>query len=563
MPQAELAECRRLWDAGQRTDALRHALASWPAVLAGGSEGDLVWLSETLRAVGLPAESSAAQLAVVRRRQSPERWAQFLRSILGSGDPWWARELLAEAGTATRALAEVRLDVAVELAEDVGPLVEAWLRAHQDAPGRAAAVQWLVAGGRAAEAEALLARTDDLPLWRARLALWRGDAAAARASLRDAPAGREAEAMAAIATCLDGDDGRAEPLLRAVIASAGPNDEHSAECWSWLAPILRRRGRYDDAVRAADAAKIASRYLLLAPRLERELAVEQLPRRRPWWAPLQRLVRRRPGRRIGDLEYAAMVRGLGCAPDDPIDALQGALDRLRGNRGPYPTVVENGRLVSLRLPPDPRQIGATIQRVLWTRGPGAARALYHACPPALRDHPLCLIYRGELELWMGDYADAERIFRAILARDRAILWAWIGLGASRMFQGDLDGAQRIWEEGGRERHFQGPTQYAYQGECFRLQGDATRARQALETALAQKPQRLSARINLALIERTTAALEDALRHCESFAPFLMDALPGDPPERLEGVLRAMRGNRSSSPWMMSYHLFDHLWRRAS
>lgn len=559
----DLADCRRRWDAGDRTGALRGALDGWPSALA-GSDAEVRWLAGVLRASGLPAEATAAQLAVARRHADGGEWAALIHSLLGGGDPWWARELLAEIGTGTRALQALQIEIALALADDVGPLVNAWLTTHGDAAGREAAVRWLIAGRRVAEAEALLAQVEGMPLWRTRLALWRGDPAAARALLREVPAGREADAVAAIASCLEGDLARAEPRLRAVIAAGEPSGAVTAECWSWLATVLRRRGRFQEAVQAADAANIASPDFVVAPRLERELAVERGERRRSpgAWRPWSRRRRLESSRTIADLEYADIVRCLGVRSSDPVEALEHAVDRLAGNRGPYSTVVEDGRLVSVHLPPDPRQVGAIIQRVLWTRGAAAARALYRACPPALRDHPLCLIYQGELDLWMGAYADAERIFRAILDVDQAILWAWIGLGASRMFQDDPDDAQRVWERGRRERRFEGPTLFAYRGECHRRQGDLAAAGRDFRTALGQKPQRLSARVGLALVERTPVLLDEALQHCAAFAPCLTDSLQGSAEERLEGVLLAMRGNRSSSPWMMSYHLWGRLWRRA-
>ena len=75
------------------------------------------------------------------------------------------------------------------------------------------------------------------------------------------------------------------------------------------------------------------------------------------------------------------------------------------------------------------------------------------------------------------------------------------------------------------------------------------------------PQRLSARINLALLDRDPEALERMERDCTALAPLLMAELRGSPAERLEQVLVAMRGNRSSSEWNVSYHLWGHLWRR--
>jgi hypothetical protein len=42
------------------------------------------------------------------------------------------------------------------------------------------------------------------------------------------------------------------------------------------------------------------------------------------------------------------------------------------------------------------------------------------------------------------------------------------------------------------------------------------------------------------------------------APLLMEELGGGAAERLERVLEAMRGNRSSS--IVSYHLWGRVWR---
>jgi tetratricopeptide (TPR) repeat protein len=200
--------------------------------------------------------------------------------------------------------------------------------------------------------------------------------------------------------------------------------------------------------------------------------------------------------------------------------------------------------------------------VLWTRGLHALRALYREIGQRVGHHPLFEIYRAEIELWVGEYAQAESIFREILRRDRRTLWAWIGLGGALMLQGDLERAQKIWAEGVAVTNFEGPTLFALRGECARRQGDVESARRDLEHAVREKPQRLSAHINLALLDGEPARLADAIRRCEAFAPILMEELSGTPSERLEGVLRAMGGNRSSSPWLVCYQLWGHIWRKA-
>jgi len=131
-----------------------------------------------------------------------------------------------------------------------------------------------------------------------------------------------------------------------------------------------------------------------------------------------------------------------------------------------------------------------------------------------------------------------------------------------MFQGDFQQALEVWEEGVAITHFEGPTLFVFRGECHRRLGMRDQARRDLETAIEQKPQRLSARINLALLDGSGAALQRSIEECYEFAPILMEQLEGDAAERLEQVLAAMRGNRSSSPDIMMYHLWGQIWRRA-
>ena len=129
-----------------------------------------------------------------------------------------------------------------------------------------------------------------------------------------------------------------------------------------------------------------------------------------------------------------------------------------------------------------------------------------------------------------------------------------------MLQGDLREAQRIWARGCEVMRFEGPTLYAYRGECHRRQGHVEAARRDLQQAIRQKPQRLSAQINLALVEGQPEMLEGVVRQCTAALPFLMEELTGTEAERLEKVLEAMRGNRTSSPSNMSYHLWGRVWR---
>jgi tetratricopeptide (TPR) repeat protein len=266
---------------------------------------------------------------------------------------------------------------------------------------------------------------------------------------------------------------------------------------------------------------------------------------------------------VASFEHAEILYGLGLQPTDSLRGIESLIDRFGGNHTPHLTIADGGELRSHRLPLDPRYLGANVMRVLRTRGPEAARALYRELAPAVDDDPLFRIYEGELELWLGEYEAAARIFRAALAPSERVLWAWIGLGASAMLQGDLREAQEIWDKGLRVMGFAGPTLYVYRGECYRRQGEVELARRELETAVQSSPQRLSAWINLALLDGGAEALERAERQCAAFAPILMEELDGAPSERLEKVLLAMRGNRRSSPMHITYFLWDRLWHGAT
>lgn len=551
------SQLQQQWAAGHRRATLREILSRWDELLAGA--GDLAWLESALRTSGLPREAFAAQLAVVRRRHDAREWHHFIRSVLGSGDPWWARELINEAGSSSRDLQALRIEAQLAVGAEAAELIAAWLRTHHDASAREAAVEWLVRDHQVDEAEKLVAQTDGMALWRARFALWRNQPAAARMFLQDAPPSPAARCLAGIAAAQDGAFEQAEELLRGVGHAAGD------EAASWLVSILCKQGRYAEARVSGDAARSVAKEFSLVPILEREIAaVCELAGGDNRTGSFWRTLRQRLAlwiRSVKDLEHAPVLYALGLKPRDPLTKLQSVIDRFGGNHSPYLTSLSDGGLRSCRVPPDPRHLGGLVQRVLWTRGADAVRVLYRDIAPQVENNPHLRIYEGEVELWMGQYEDAARIFRAALAMNRQTRWAWIGLGASQMLQGDLNQAQRTWQEG-LSFTGPGPTLYAYRGECHRRQGDLKRARADLETALRDKPERLSAQINLALVQGEPEPLERAERACIAHAPILMAELRGGTAERLEGVLNAMRGNRSSSPWSTSYHLWGHLWSRA-
>jgi tetratricopeptide (TPR) repeat protein len=562
------ANLRKLWEDGQRGPAIRAALEGWEHLMR--QPDDLHWLAGALRSAGLGPEAFAVQLEAARREAGVPGWERLIRAILDTGDPWWARELLAEAGGDSRELQALRIEAELALG-DAAPLIAAWVRAHRDETALEAAVRWWVRSNRVEEAARLVDEAEGLTRWRARFALWRNRSDVAFSLLATLAPDPEVRCLEAIAFVLDGNLEQGEARLRELL-----DTDVRAEAWTWLATVLRKQRRYAEAVQAADAASNASPDFNLIARLERELAVDYErmgygatspeSTHLRWLWRFTGFAKRLSGplrlHRIKELENARALYPLGLKPRDSIAVLETALERFAGNHTLHLSTTERGVLRSYPLPENPRQLGSTVQMVLWTRGAEAARALYDELAPRVENHPLYRIYHGELELWMGAYENAERIFREILDRDKRVRWAWIGLGASVMFQGDLRQAQKIWKRGlSRTNWVPGPTLYVYRGECYRRQGELKLARKELETGLRQKPQRLSTRINLALLDRDPDALERVERDCAALAPLLMSELKGSPAERLEQVLEAMRGNRSSSEWNVSYHLWRHVWRR--
>ncbi len=550
-PLRRLAQLRVLWDSGQRARAIRTVLENWETVITGGE--DLEWLRHALRSCGLEAEAFAVRAATTRRSATPDEWEALIGSVLNSGDPWWARELLNESGPLSRTGDAYRVEVELTLG-DASALISAWVHRHRDAEALDAAVGWWLRAGRVEEAERL-AEEAGMILWLARFALWRNQPGVARPLLKQLPPSPAVRCQEGIAAAQEGRLEEAEASLRSALEG-----EVRGEASSWLATVLRKQHRYAEAAQAAHVASNESTTFDLVARLETELATDLRENAASKWTRLRRSIG--PWRAtIADLEHAAAVYPLGLGPRDSIGCLAAALERFGGNHTLHLTTTEEGKLTSYRLPPDPRFLGANILLVLWTRGPEAARALYRDLGPRANDHALFRIYQGELELWLGEYEEAARIFRDVLSRNRRVNWAWIGLGASALLQGDLRDAQRIWRKGLSHAR-PGPTLYVYRGECYRLQGELTKAREDLELAVRERPGRLSAWINLALLDRDPQALERVEKQCASFAPLLMDELRGSPSERLISVLEAMRGNRRSSAAHISYHLWGRLWRGA-
>jgi tetratricopeptide (TPR) repeat protein len=235
---------------------------------------------------------------------------------------------------------------------------------------------------------------------------------------------------------------------------------------------------------------------------------------------------------------------------------------MAGNLGPSPTFVDPGRgFVRLELPKISRMAAADALFAIRHGGvEGAERELDRV----LAEHPRSVhaqTYRGELELWIGRYDRAMASFaRAALIEPTR--WAEIGLVAALAATGRTSAARAMaWFASHHFPPVAGGTLPVYRGMLRRLLGDE-RAIDDLSTAVAAKPTRVGARIELVLALRAAGRSEEASPHVAQLfedAPGLLvsaaEALGVDWTSRheelgrndvLEEALRAMRGNRSSA-----------------
>jgi len=174
------------------------------------------------------------------------------------------------------------------------------------------------------------------------------------------------------------------------------------------------------------------------------------------------------------------------------------------------------------------------------------------------DDPVPETYKGEVLLWAGRYGEAKSCFKAAMNKSYDTIWSWIGLGAAYGLEGDYRTAQKVFKQGIAKTNFEGPTVFVYRGEFHRKAQQFGAAKSDLDHAIMDKPQRLSAWINRALLDVALGSLESAalLSHeIQLKTPSLwVDAAnkcsqspvsPNSIPDVLETILEMMHGNRSS------------------
>lgn len=246
---------------------------------------------------------------------------------------------------------------------------------------------------------------------------------------------------------------------------------------------------------------------------------------------------------------------------------------LGGNRSSSPTRViadSNGtkRIEIWRVAPDARQAASSLLHRLWFESPAEVLSRFEVVADRFPESPFPFTYRGELRLWLGDYAEALSDFEEAIRR-QPTRWAYIGRAAVYMLLGENRRANSAVSAGVRRfGNLVTATTHVYRGELRRRRGDLKGALEDLEIAVEQRPGRVAARMNLALTYEALGRRDEAgreLRRALNQVPGILwitaDALGQRLPAcidmttaapLLDHAFRLMRGNRSS--WF--YSMFD-------
>lgn len=408
----------------------------------------------------------------------------------------------------------------------------------------------------------------DVHVWLAELASWADDddearAHAERALASDpkfAPALRMIGALELRAGRVD----RARELLLEAIA----RDPSEYQAYTWSSELDLRAGNYERAhAWLHDAVAQSGGYLVVASLLRYLVVAYDEP------AEPGELVAHN---RTDEFEHA--LREL--APDvaeqaiesrDPqqlIRAVEAALGALRGNRSIHITRVRDGRLERVFAQPGCRHRSRRALQLLRVAPPELCLA---QLDEVARDHPhssLPLCHRGELHLWLGNWAQARADLEAAIALVTGTRWAYMGLSTLDLLAGEPERALEINARGIEVmRNSEGPAIHVFRGEAWRRLGLLDRAIPELEHAVAAHPARASAVINLALAhaangqadrtrvlwrrlarEQACGLISDAARELHEGLPLARQArlLDAEPISPLEGA-RQIVGDRDAEP----------------
>lgn len=422
----------------------------------------------------------------------------------------------------------------------------------------------------------------------ARLCLARGDLDGALAEAGHLPAeSAVARRVRAAVAVLRGDAAAALPLLDAVLR----DDPDDGEAHLWRAEANLRLGRGDESCRDAD--RSLQRGYSYAACAVRMLAV--LPPARPpgSWQSRLRHWRERARALIGARPNGALLHArqelraeLGATCDDAdlvlardsatdlVDLLERSLAALRGSRTPPGTWQRaDGRLAVVPPSASPRILSRQALELIRVAPVEESFRELDALAARFPDSSMPVVHRGELQLWLGRYAEARADLEASIAIRRQTRWAWYGLTWLDILAGDPEKALDTCAHGIRVMdNSEGPVAMICRGEAYRLLGRLDEARDQLERSNAQHATRVSGWINLALVHSAAgdgAAQRTVMQRIVRMAPSLVSeaaaelgdevferlvlarawTADGPPDDTIDRVLRhtltMMRGNRAS------------------
>jgi tetratricopeptide (TPR) repeat protein len=348
-------------------------------------------------------------------------------------------------------------------------------------------------------------------------------------------------------------EGRGEAALE-LIDRALEFDDDDHESLLWRAEILYALDRVNEARVEVARVKLGDHppwQLLHALIRER---IEPGDRRRPVWFIIDHNIRGLLGDEAPEDSRASH--------EIAIETITCALARLGGNRSTrLTTPTPDGSLRWLDELASPRFAAERLQLQATASDVDEVIAKFAALAETHPHIPFYVTYAAELLLWRGHYeqafAEFERVWLATRTR-----WGYVGAGAAAMLLGRDEQALALWEAGeAYYAYLDAEATYCYRGELYRRRGELELARLDLELAVATRPARLGAWINLALLEHAAGReqpLREAVARVEALCPpHAWEArreLGLREPATLEPdalaawmttLLERMRGNRSS------------------
>jgi tetratricopeptide (TPR) repeat protein len=330
------------------------------------------------------------------------------------------------------------------------------------------------------------------------------------------------------------------------LAVAREREPDEADGLIWSGELARRSGDYDAAIVQLQRGIERSRGYPLGAHVSLAAALIAQNASRPLDPDVHR-------------ELLLLLAPLLPPEDAPLlQKFEHVLAQMHGNRSSNATVVSSGVLTALDLPAHSRFDARAIQELLRTREPGWVVSRLRALADARPGEPTVLCHLGEVELWCGDYDAAEGAFLAALEASPSTRWAYVGMCAAELGRARFTSAIE-WCARGEALVVPGRTQYVYRGEAHRRLGNAQEARADLRRAIELNPNRISAWLNLALLEHepdlTRDVWEMLRRSAEGLSRTACAELGVDPAavteqadsvRVFEHVLTMMRGNRSSN-----------------